>query len=250
MRRCSPCCFSLLRTTNASSAPCDACSIAAADRVGAEGQPADRVVGPVGGELAHHPSDERGRGAVQRDPAQVDVVVGLPAGGQGHPAVDDGEVPDQLQQFVAVGQSSQGRPARLARLGAVAGQLGAARDRLGVGRGALLRPLLRGRPRPASPRSSRASSTPAPSRRAPPSHRPARRRIDPRRAAPSRPRRLVARGARTGRARAGAFGGRFARELLGAEFEVHEDDGHEQRRGGDERRDLERRRHRAAHAKM
>ncbi|MCO5569142.1 hypothetical protein L7F22_022850 [Adiantum nelumboides] len=65
------------------------------DRVGAERQPADRPVGPVRGELAQQPSDQRGRLVLQRDAAQVDVVVGLRAGGERDPLVDDGDLPDQ-----------------------------------------------------------------------------------------------------------------------------------------------------------
>ncbi len=40
---------------------------------------------------------------MQRDPAQVDVVVRLATARQGDPAVDDGEVGDQLSQPGPVG---------------------------------------------------------------------------------------------------------------------------------------------------
>ena len=52
------------------------------NRVGAEGQAADRVEVPVGNQGTHHPADDRCRGAVQGDPAQVDVVVGGSPRGQ------------------------------------------------------------------------------------------------------------------------------------------------------------------------
>ena len=52
--------------------------------------PPDGVVLPVGGQLEHHPADQRRGRRVEGDPAQVDVVVGLLAGGQRDPAVHDG----------------------------------------------------------------------------------------------------------------------------------------------------------------
>ena len=92
MRCCRPCALPALRTTNAS------CRLAGGgagvqhrgrDRVGAQGQPADGVEVEVGDQVAHDPADERAGLAVEGDAAQVDVVVGLLAGGQGHPAVHD-----------------------------------------------------------------------------------------------------------------------------------------------------------------
>src|SRR5699024_8752183 len=41
---------------------------------------------------------------VQRDPPQVHVVVGLPAGGQRDPAVHDGQVGDELLEAVSLGR--------------------------------------------------------------------------------------------------------------------------------------------------
>ena len=72
-------------------------------RVGAQRQAADDVVAQVAGELAHHPADQRGALVVQRQPAHVDVPVGLPAGGQRHLPVHHGEGDDELAQPVAVG---------------------------------------------------------------------------------------------------------------------------------------------------
>ncbi|WP_392973710.1 hypothetical protein [Streptomyces sp. LN245] len=71
------------------------------DRVGAHGQPADRVEVQAGGEVEEDLPDERGGLAVQRDPAQVHVVVGLKTRGEGHLAVHHGLVLDLLQQRAA-----------------------------------------------------------------------------------------------------------------------------------------------------
>src|SRR5699024_6580060 len=68
------------------------------DRVGAEGQPADVGVLPVAGQLAQELADELGGLRVQGGAAQVDVVVGLLAGGEGDFAVDDGELLDELSE--------------------------------------------------------------------------------------------------------------------------------------------------------
>ena len=74
------------------------------DRVRAEGQAPDRVDVEVLREVEHHPADEGRRLAVEGHPAQVDVVVGLPARRQRHPPVDDGLVADDLEQAGAVGR--------------------------------------------------------------------------------------------------------------------------------------------------
>src|SRR5699024_10835994 len=69
--------------------------------VRAEGQSTDRVVVPVGRELAEQSSDERGRLVVQGGTAQVDVVVGFTPGRQGDASVDDGEVGDEVGESAA-----------------------------------------------------------------------------------------------------------------------------------------------------
>ena len=80
------------------------------DRIRAERQPARGVVRPVGGQLAQHSPDERRGQAVQGNPPQVDVVVGLLAGRQDDLAVHHGQVLDQLQQLVAVTHESRPYP--------------------------------------------------------------------------------------------------------------------------------------------
>ena len=72
------------------------------DRVRPEGQPAHGVVLPVPGEVEHDPADQGSGLRVEGDPAQVDVVVGLLAGGEGDPAVHDGLVLDLVEECVAV----------------------------------------------------------------------------------------------------------------------------------------------------
>ena len=81
-------------------------------RVGAEGEPADDVVAQIAGQLAHHPTDQRRALVVQRQPAHVDVPVGLAPGGQRDPPVHDGELDDQLAQPLPVGgwRRSRGPP--------------------------------------------------------------------------------------------------------------------------------------------
>ena len=65
-----------------------------------EGQSSNGIEGPVRRELAHHISYERGGNRVEGDPSQIDVVVGLPATGQDHFAVDYGLVDDLLTKFI------------------------------------------------------------------------------------------------------------------------------------------------------
>ncbi len=71
------------------------------DRVGAQGQTADAVEVELGREVEHDLADQRGRLAVEGDPAEVDVVVGLTTGGEDHLAVHDGLVLDLLQKRIA-----------------------------------------------------------------------------------------------------------------------------------------------------
>src|SRR3954453_15458382 len=73
-------------------------------RVGAQGEAADDVVAQVAGELPHHPAHQRRALVVQRQPAHVDVPVRLPARGEGDPPVHHGELDDELQQPVTVGE--------------------------------------------------------------------------------------------------------------------------------------------------
>src|SRR3954471_3014207 len=74
------------------------------DRVRAQSQPADDVVAQVAGQLAHDPADQRGALVVQREPAHVDVPVGLPPRGQRDLPAHDGQLDDELEQPVTVGQ--------------------------------------------------------------------------------------------------------------------------------------------------
>ena len=70
-------------------------------RVRPEGEPAHGVEVEVLGQLVHHLADQ-GRGlAIEGDPAQVNVVVRLAAGGEGDPSVHDGLGLDELEQAVA-----------------------------------------------------------------------------------------------------------------------------------------------------
>src|SRR3954464_13818203 len=74
------------------------------DRVRAQSQPADDVVAQVAGQLAHDPADQRGALVVQREPAHVDVPVGLPPRGERDLPAHDGQLDDELEQPVTVGQ--------------------------------------------------------------------------------------------------------------------------------------------------
>ena len=76
-------------------------------RVGAEGEPADDVVAQVAGQLAHHAADQRGALVVQRQPAHVDVPVGLPPRRERDLPVHHRELDDQLEEAVAVGQRGE-----------------------------------------------------------------------------------------------------------------------------------------------
>ena len=76
------------------------------DGVGAERQPADGV--DLRGaqpdlleQVEHQVPDQRGGAVVQRDAAQVDVVVGLAARRERDLPVHDGEVLDELEQLLA-----------------------------------------------------------------------------------------------------------------------------------------------------
>src|SRR3954470_6377360 len=74
------------------------------DRVRAQSQPADDVVAHVARQLAHDPADQRGALVVQREPAHVDVPVGLPPRGERDLPAHDGQLDDELEQPVTVGQ--------------------------------------------------------------------------------------------------------------------------------------------------
>src|SRR3954449_5900864 len=74
------------------------------DRVRAQSQAADDVVAQVAGQLAHDPADQRGALVVQREPAHVDVPVGLPPRGERDLPAHDGQLDDELEQPVTVGQ--------------------------------------------------------------------------------------------------------------------------------------------------
>ncbi len=99
MSRCSPCSLVALRTTKASTGDRLLRDRGVQDRVGhrvrAQGEAADGLVVPVGGEHPQEPADQGRRLVLQRDPPQVDVVVGLGARGQRDPLVHHGELPDQ-----------------------------------------------------------------------------------------------------------------------------------------------------------
>ncbi len=79
------------------------------DRVGRHREPTDRVVLQIVGQLEHDPADQRRSEAGQGDTAQIEVVVRLPTGGQGDPAVHHGEVADQGQQLLVVGHPPESR---------------------------------------------------------------------------------------------------------------------------------------------
>src|SRR4051794_25814961 len=74
------------------------------DWVRAQSQPADDVVAQVAGQLAHDSADQRGALVVQREPAHVDVPVGLPPRGERDLPAHDGQLDDELEQPVTVGQ--------------------------------------------------------------------------------------------------------------------------------------------------
>src|SRR3954449_10521234 len=74
------------------------------DRVRAQSQPADDVVAQVAGQLAHDPADQRGALVVQREPAYVGVPAGRPRGGQCVLPAHAGQLDDELEQPVTVGQ--------------------------------------------------------------------------------------------------------------------------------------------------
>src|SRR3954468_11742888 len=74
------------------------------DRVRAQSQPPDDVVAHVARQLAHDPADQRGALVVQREPAHVDVPVGLPPRGERDLPAHDGQLDDELEQPVTVGQ--------------------------------------------------------------------------------------------------------------------------------------------------
>jgi len=63
-------------------------------RIGTEGEATNGLVLPVSCDLAHDPTDERCSYAVEGDPPQVDVVVGLAAAGQNDLAAYDGLLDD------------------------------------------------------------------------------------------------------------------------------------------------------------
>ena len=66
--------------------------------VGPERQAADRGEVPVRRQLAHEHADQRAGLVVQGRPAQVDVVIGLPAGRERDPTVHDGQLAHELGQ--------------------------------------------------------------------------------------------------------------------------------------------------------
>ena len=98
IRRCMPCALASLRTTNAFSAGPGRVHHRRRHRIGAQRQPAGRLELPVGGELPQQDADQRAGLVVQGGPAQIDVVVGFPAGRQGHLAVHDGQLIHQFRQ--------------------------------------------------------------------------------------------------------------------------------------------------------
>ena len=105
MRRCRPCAFSLLRTTNASSvrpSAAAACSIAVATGSAPSVRPPTASYSRSAVSVEHHAADERRGGAVEGHAAQVDVVVGLLAAREHDAAVHDGLVEDVLAQLVAI----------------------------------------------------------------------------------------------------------------------------------------------------
>jgi hypothetical protein len=68
-------------------------------RVGAQGEPADRVVGQVRGQVEHDPAGQRGHPPVEQDPAQVDVPAGVLPRGEHEVAADDGLGLDRREEF-------------------------------------------------------------------------------------------------------------------------------------------------------
>ena len=68
-------------------------------RVGAQGEAADGGVVPVGRQHPQQPPDQRRGAVVERDAAQVDVVVGLGARRQRDPLVHHAELADQRGQL-------------------------------------------------------------------------------------------------------------------------------------------------------
>ncbi len=112
MRRCMPCALPSLRTTNASrSCPRDAaaCSSAAATGSAPSVRPPTASTSPAPKpvlleQVEQEVPDQRRGAVVQRHAAQVDVVVGLLAGGERDPAVHHGELGDQVAELVAGGR--------------------------------------------------------------------------------------------------------------------------------------------------
>jgi hypothetical protein len=72
------------------------------DRIGAQRQPADRLVPQVPGQVEHDPPGQRRHAPVEQDPAQVDVPVGVLTRGEDEIAADDGHGPDRREEFGAI----------------------------------------------------------------------------------------------------------------------------------------------------
>ena len=77
------------------------------DRIGAERQAADGVIIQACRGVQHDPAGQRSGSAVEQDPAQVYVPVGVLPGRQDHLAMDDSEALDHGEQVVSIGHSSR-----------------------------------------------------------------------------------------------------------------------------------------------
>ena len=74
------------------------------DRVGAEGEAADRDDAvDLADQVQHDAPDRRRRAVVERELSHIDVVGGLLAAGQREVAVEDGLVGDEADEGLAVG---------------------------------------------------------------------------------------------------------------------------------------------------
>jgi hypothetical protein len=67
-------------------------------RVRSQGQPTYGVIAPIGGKHSQESPDQRRTSVLEGDAAKIDVVIGLPAGGQRDRAAYDRELADQPSQ--------------------------------------------------------------------------------------------------------------------------------------------------------
>ena len=77
------------------------------DRVGPQGETADRLELPVGNQGAHHATDDRRHRPIERDPPHVNVIVGSTTGSQYDPPADDRQCLDLRNQLGGVLSNSR-----------------------------------------------------------------------------------------------------------------------------------------------